>query len=40
MSPRPARRDAVRSGETGQATALFSLKPKAKVFGVVVDWRF
>jgi hypothetical protein len=40
MSPRPARRDAVRPGETGQATVLLSLEPQAEVFGVVLEGRF
>jgi hypothetical protein len=39
MSPRPLLRDAVRSGETGQAGALFSLEPDGEMLGVVLEGR-
>ncbi len=39
MSPRPARRDAVRPGETRQATALFGLEPDGEMLGVVLEGR-
>ncbi len=39
IPPRPTRRDAVRPGETGQATALFCLEPQAEMLGVVLEGR-